>query len=155
MVGVACHGPGGVGVFESIVIAALPADGALNDAVVSYGVKGMSWIAFGAPVGAPEGREELAWEFHDAARAAAARPIFYETPSSFTDRTIEMGLALHKMGEEAVVRLETFTLDGPDRKKLRATHSRALRDGLTFEVMQPPHAPALLDALAVISAAWL
>lgn len=126
-----------------------------GQAVVSYGIKGASWIALGAPVGAPGGREELAWAFHDAARAAGARPVFYEAPADFAVQAAEMGLALHKMGEEAVVSLRDFVLDGPGRKKLRTAYNRALRDGLTLEVLAPPHAPGLLDELRAVSDAWL
>ncbi len=126
-----------------------------GDAVLSYGVKGASWIALGAPVGTAAGREDLAWAFHDAARAAGARPVFYEAPASFTDQAIEMGLALHKMGEEAVVPLTGFSLDGPARKRLRTGHARALRDGLALELSEPPHAAALVADLARVSRAWL
>jgi len=129
--------------------------GAEGDAVVSYGVKGASWIALGAPVGSPKGREDLAWAFHDAARAAGARPVFYEAPAEFAVQAIDMGLTLHKMGEEAVVPLAAFGLEGSNRKKLRTTHSRALRDGLTLDIMTPPHAAADMTALAAISAHWL
>ncbi|MFN4159737.1 MAG: phosphatidylglycerol lysyltransferase domain-containing protein [Gemmobacter sp.] len=68
---------------------------------------------------------------------------------------LELGLALHKMGEEAVVDLTRFALDGPERKKLRAAHARAARDGLTMEIVRPPHAPALIEALRAISDDWL
>lgn len=124
-------------------------------AVISYGVRGASWIALGAPVGARAAREDLAWSFHDAARAAGARPVFYETPAEFMIQSAEMGLTAHKMGEEAVVRLDIFTLDGPARKKLRTTYNRALRDGLTFEISAPPHSIALIAELRCVSDAWV
>jgi phosphatidylglycerol lysyltransferase len=126
-----------------------------DDAVLAYGVKGASWIALGAPIGPPAAREDLAWAFSDAARAAGARPVFYEAPTNFTDQAIEMGFSLHKMGEEAVVALAGFGLEGPARKRLRTTHARALRDGLSLEIAAPPHAAGLLDALAAISDGWL
>lgn len=129
--------------------------GAAGDAVISYGVKGASWIALGAPAGSPQGREDLAWAFHDAARAAGARPVFYETPSDFAVQAIDMGLTLHKMGEEAVVPLETFSLEGSARKRLRTAHARAGRDGLSLEILSPPHDAALLAELHGISDAWL
>ena len=68
---------------------------------------------------------------------------------------LDLGLALHKMGEEAVVDLTGFALDGPARKKLRAAHARALRDGLSLELSQPPHAESLIADLRGISDDWL
>ena len=63
-----------------------------------------------------------------------------------------MGLTLHKMGEEAVVPLAGFSLDGPERKKLRASWNRAQRDGLSFEILSPPHSDDLIDVLRGLSA---
>ncbi|MCE8468573.1 phosphatidylglycerol lysyltransferase domain-containing protein, partial [Rhodovulum sulfidophilum] len=59
------------------------------------------------------------------------------------------------MGEEAVVDLTAFSLEGSARKKLRAAHARALRDGLSLGWAEPPHAPAFLAELGVVSEAWL
>lgn len=126
-----------------------------GDAVLSYGIRGASWIALAAPVGEPAARVDLAWSFHDAARAAGARPVFYEAPESFMNHSVEMGLALHKMGEEAVVSLAAFSLDGPARKKLRTTYNRAMRDGLTFEILDAPHDLHLIAELRTLSDAWL
>ncbi|WP_226779571.1 bifunctional lysylphosphatidylglycerol flippase/synthetase MprF [Oceaniglobus trochenteri] len=126
-----------------------------SGAVLSYGVKGASWIALGAPTGGNTARTELAWAFHDAARAAGARPVFYEIPEDFIQTALDMGLSLHKMGEEAIIPLADFSLDGPERKKLRASHARASRDGLTFDLLSPPHSDALLGELAGVSDDWL
>lgn len=129
--------------------------GPAGQSVLAYGIKGGSWIAMGAPVGEARDAEDLAWAFHDAARAAGARPVFYEAPTSFAPQAVDMGLTLHKMGEEAVVRLADFSLDGPERKKLRATWNRAQRDGLRFEILSPPHAPELIATLRALSDSWL
>ena len=126
-----------------------------DEAVMAYSVRGASWIALGSPAGTEAASEDLAWAFHDAARASGATPVFYEAPASFMPQSVEMGLALHKMGEEAVMPLGSFSLDGPARKKLRTAHNRALRDGLTLEIIQPPHSEALLGELRTISDAWL
>ncbi|TPE52125.1 bifunctional lysylphosphatidylglycerol flippase/synthetase MprF [Amaricoccus solimangrovi] len=126
-----------------------------GDAVVSYGVRGGSWIALGAPVGAAETRGSLAWAFHDAARAAGARPIFFGAPERFIRQSVELGLALHRMGDEAVVPLTGFSLEGPARRELRRIARRGRRAGLSVEILRPPHAPGLWPALRRVSDAWL
>ncbi|MFN3646059.1 MAG: bifunctional lysylphosphatidylglycerol flippase/synthetase MprF [Gemmobacter sp.] len=124
-------------------------------AFVMCGVSGRSWIAFGGPVGPADAAGDAAQAFVDAARRAGGRPVFYEVGVEDVPLMLELGLTLHKLGEEAVVDLTRFSLDGAERKKLRAAHNRAGRDGLTMEIARPPHAPALIEELRAISDDWL
>lgn len=126
-----------------------------GSAFVMFAVSGGSWIAFGGPVGAATAAEEIGFSFADAARRSGSRPVFYEIGPESVPLMLDLGMALHKMGEEAVVDLTRFTLDGPARKKLRAAHARAGRDGLSLEIMSPPHGDALISQLQPISDAWL
>ncbi|MDP4032698.1 MAG: bifunctional lysylphosphatidylglycerol flippase/synthetase MprF [Pseudorhodobacter sp.] len=126
-----------------------------GDAFLMFGVQGRSWIALGGPVGARDAFADLAWAFVDSARRAGARPVFYEVGEQDLPLMLDLGLSLHKLGEEAVVDLARFSLDGPARSKLRAAHARSLRDGLTLEILQPPHDPALMASLRGISDDWL
>ena len=124
-------------------------------AFVMFAVAGRSWIAYGLPVGPADAAEEVAFRFTDAARRAGARPVFYEVGVEAVELMLELGLALHKLGEEAVVHLTDFALDGPARKKLRAAHARAVRDNLSMEIVDPPHGSTLIADLRAISDAWL
>lgn len=124
-------------------------------AFVMFGVSGTSWLAYGAPVGDPESAEEVAYTFVDAARRDGVRPVFYQVGPEAVPLMLDLGMTLHKMGEEAVVDLARFSLEGPARKRLRTAHARAGRDGLTLELMRPPHDPALMARLRTISDEWL
>ncbi len=122
---------------------------------VMFGVHGRSWIALGGPVGPSDVASELGWAFVDTARRAGARPVFYEVGERHLPLMLDLGLSLHKLGERGVVDLTQFSLEGPSRKKLRAAHARAQRDGLEMEIVQPPHDEALLARLKEISDGWL
>lgn len=124
-------------------------------AFVMFGVSGGSWLAFGGPVGDAGAAEEVAFTFIDSARRAGARPVFYEVGPDAVPLMLALGLALHKMGEEAVIDLQRFSLEGPARRKLRAAHARAGRDGLSLSLAAPPHDPALLARLKAVSDEWL
>ncbi len=124
-------------------------------AFLMYRVQGRSWIALGDPVGDPNAAGQLVWDFYDAANAANGRAVFYEVSTAYLPLWAEMGLALHKMGEEGVVPLNSFTLDGSNRKKLRATYNRAGRDGLSFEVLAAPVDSGTLATMRAISDQWL
>ncbi|MTH77038.1 bifunctional lysylphosphatidylglycerol flippase/synthetase MprF [Paracoccus aestuariivivens] len=126
-----------------------------EQAFLMFGVAGSSWISYGPPVGDDETCEEVAYSFVDAARRAGARPIFYEVGPNDVPLMLDLGMTLHKMGEEAVVDLRSFSLEGANRKRLRTTYARAGRDGLTLEIALPPHDPTLLAQLREISDEWL
>ena len=126
-----------------------------EDAFIMFAVQGKSWVAYDDPVGAARAVRDLAWAFYDAAYHANARPVFYEVSDRYLSLWIEMGLTLHKLGEEAVVELPEFSLAGRKFKKMRAAHNQAQRNGLEFEMLAPPHDDALIKALRQVSDAWL
>jgi phosphatidylglycerol lysyltransferase len=126
-----------------------------NLAFIMYAVQGRSWIALGGPVGPEESAQDVALAFADAAHTAGTRPVFYEVPSASLPLMLDLGLNLFKMGEEAVVDLTRFSLDGPERKKLRTSHTRAGRDGLSLTRCSPPYDDELLRQLRLISDQWL
>jgi len=124
-------------------------------AFVMYAVQGRSWIALGGPIGPPESALSVGFAFSDAARVAGARPVFYEVTASSLPLMLDLGLNLFKMGEEAVIDLRQFSLEGPERKKLRTAYTRAGRDGLSLRRSTPPHDAVILQTLRTISDQWL
>jgi phosphatidylglycerol lysyltransferase len=124
-------------------------------AFLMYAVAGRSWVALGDPVGPAEEREELAWRFREEADRHGAMPVFYLVSHDALGTYLDMGLALLKLGEEAVVKLAGFSLDDEARRPLRRSWSEARRRGLTFEVVPADGVPALLPELKAVSDAWL
>ena len=126
-----------------------------GDAFVMWASHGRSMVALGDPVGDPEAGKALMWRMREHADRLDARAVFYQvTPERLADY-LDLGFALVKLGEEALVPLADFSLTGPGRKRLRQTHTRAQRDGLSFELVAPPVATALMAELAGVSQAWL
>ena len=126
-----------------------------GNSFLMFRVQGRSWIALHEPYGDPDEARALAWAFHDAAIAANARPIFYSVSADSASLWIDMGLALHKFGEEAAVQLASFGLEGSQHKRLRTAHNRALRDGLSFDIAPAPIGEDLMAKLKEISDDWL
>ncbi len=122
---------------------------------VMYQVQGDSWIAMGDPVGPDADRATLAWEFRELAEQHGGRIAFYQVPVSSLPLYADLGLGAVKLGEEAIVPLESFSLDGAARSKLRQAHHRGVRDGLRFEWAPAQAIPALIPQLRQISDAWL
>ncbi len=120
-----------------------------------FGVRSRSWIAMGAPVGLREEQHELLWRFRELADAHAARPGFYGLGPELLPEMVEMGFAIQKAGEAAVVPLETFSLQGRKREVLRRNWRKAGEAGAAFEVVEPEEVCAHMADLKQISDQWL
>ncbi|HUL46144.1 MAG TPA: bifunctional lysylphosphatidylglycerol flippase/synthetase MprF [Steroidobacteraceae bacterium] len=124
-------------------------------AFVMYQIAGRSWIALGDPVGAREGAEELVWRLREMSDHHGCETVFYQVCAERLALYVDLGLAALKIGEEARVPLEQFSLEGAARADLRQAHRRAQRDGASFEVVPPTAVAPLLPQLKRVSDAWL
>ncbi|MGB5639732.1 MAG: bifunctional lysylphosphatidylglycerol flippase/synthetase MprF [Sedimenticolaceae bacterium] len=126
-----------------------------GDAFIMYQVRGRSWIAMGDPVGPAAACEALAWQFRELCDRYGGRTVFYQVDAENLPLYIDMGLAPLKLGEEAIIPLEGFSLQGSARAELRQVHRRAQRDGASFEVVEPARVLELLPELQAVSDQWL
>jgi len=126
-----------------------------GEAFVMYGVAGRSWISMGDPVGSREERPELVWRFHALADRHGGWTVFYEVGPDALPIYLELGLSALKIGEEAVVDLGGFSLEGSDHKYLRHAARKLEREGCGFEVVPPEGVTAVLPELREISDEWL
>ncbi len=126
-----------------------------HSAFLMYQVSGGSWIAMGDPIGPVAEREPLAWRFVELCDDMAASPVFYQVTPENLSIYIDLGLRLTKLGEEALVDLAGFSLEGAARADLRQAHRRAERDGASFRVIPRGAVAAVLPRLREISDEWL
>jgi phosphatidylglycerol lysyltransferase len=124
-------------------------------ACIMFQTSGNSWVAMGDPIGPAELGEELAWDFLEDCDGMAVSPVFYQVTPERLPLYVDLGLTLSKLGEEARVPLEAFSLEGAARADLRQAHRRACRDGATFEMVGRGAVTAILPELRAVSDAWL
>jgi phosphatidylglycerol lysyltransferase len=126
-----------------------------GDAFLMYARQGRSMVALFDPIGPPQPRAELIWQFRDLCDAHHARPVFYQVRAENLPLYMDIGLTALKLGEEARVDLARFDLEskGKEMKDLRYTWNRGQRDGLALEFHDAGQAP--MDELNAISSAWL
>ncbi len=79
---------------------------------IMFGVRGGSWIALGEPVGPPEERLEILWQFRELCDRHGAWPAFYHITPDSLPQFVELGLTFQKLGEEGVVPLDRFSVEG-------------------------------------------
>ncbi|RBC31243.1 hypothetical protein BRN37_05050, partial [Xanthomonas oryzae pv. oryzae] len=116
---------------------------------------GGSLISMGDPVGSPEVARALIWRFREEADHMGLRTVFYQVGEKHWQTYLDMGLTLVKLGEEAIVPLEGFTLEGRDRADLRQAWNRGKRGGLSFRMLQPEQVDEVLPRLAEVSDQWM
>ena len=126
-----------------------------GNAFIMYRVRRRSWVALGDPVGPEAERGDLAWQFREISDRHAGWAVFYEVGRRSLDLYVDLGLTLMKIGEEARVPLQGFSLEGGGRKSLRASVNRLEKEGCTLEVVGAAEVPALLPQMRAISSAWL
>ena len=128
---------------------------ATGRSMIMYGVAGRSWIALGDPLGHESERAELAWRFRERADHHGGWPVFYEVSAKHLPIYIDLGLTLFKLGEEAIIPLHDFSLEGGGRKALRRTRKDAMNAGATFEMIPQEDTHIFLPGLKQISDEWL
>ena len=126
-----------------------------HSAFLMYGDQGRTRVAMADPVGDEEKFEGLYWRFVEQATDEGMRVAFYQVGAGMIPACVEMGLRIYKLGEEAMVPLETFDLNSPGLKKFRKVMNRMEREGWLFEIWQPQEVAARLDELRAVSDAWL
>lgn len=122
---------------------------------IMYGVSGRSWVALGDPLGPPSEHSELVWRFRELAHRHGGLPVLYQVSRDMLPLCIDLGLTLLKLGEEAHVPLQRFSLDGGSRRGLRRTVNDVERSGTTFEIVGPEDVASLLPELQAVSDDWL
>lgn len=116
---------------------------------------GETWVALGAPFGDPVEARDLAWRFREMCDQHDARPVFYQIAADALPLCLDLGLSIIKLGEEAHVPLDDFSLEGKKGRDLRLARNRAIRDGLSFAVLPRNEVAAHIVELQAVSDAWL
>ncbi len=127
-------------------------------AFLGYRVKGRVAVVAGDPVGAPEAIGPLIDRFVDLCRRNDWVPVFYETSERHLDDYRRNGLRWFKVGEEAVLPLATWSLDGGKVAKVRQFINKVRREAPDLQVREYRRVepdPEIDDQLEEISKTWL
>ncbi len=126
-----------------------------SGSVIGYAFVGRTAVALGDPVGPTEDLLPSIQAFSSLCRTNDWMPVFYQTQPNTLDLYKQAGFDAVSIGEEGIVDLATFTLEGKAGKPLRAPINKITNAGYTFKVHQPPIQDELLEELRAISDEWL
>ena len=120
-----------------------------------FGVTKKFWIAMSDPIGDPSEFEDLVWQFRESADKVAAQVAFYEIGIENIPLYLDMGLSLIKLGQQALIPLSSFGLEGKKRQNFRSAINKYQREGFSFDIVYAHQVDAVLPNLRKISDAWL
>ena len=124
-------------------------------AFVMYGVQGRTWVALGDPVGPEDRLGDLVRSFLERCDDFGGVPVFYEVGKTNLHRYADFGLTFVKLGEEAIVDLTIFTLEGGPGYRNRQSLRRLEKDGGSFRVDRVGSRSGIMDQLRAVSDDWL
>jgi phosphatidylglycerol lysyltransferase len=122
---------------------------------VMYRVQGRTWVALGDPVCPDERKSEMISAFLERCDDFGGVPVFYEISKEHLHRYADLGLTFVKLGEEAKVNLDTFTLEGGQARRFRQAVRRVTDAGATFRIICPEEVKRVMNQLSEVSASWL
>ena len=120
-----------------------------------YAIQGRTWVMLHDPVAAPADVAGLLRAFVDRVDDYDGVPVAYEIRPDYLQHYSRLGLTHVKIGEEAVVSLRDFSLDGRMRKGLRTSVHRLEREGLRFRVLDSREVNWRIEELRQVSDEWL
>jgi phosphatidylglycerol lysyltransferase len=126
------------------------------DAFISYRVSGNFAIALENPVAANrEQMKKCLVSFDKYCYENGLKSIFYRVPENSLPIYQETGKKSLFLGQEGIIDLETFTLEGRDRKTLRHAVNKVTESGYTTTIIEPPIKDGTLQKIKSVSDEWL
>lgn len=126
-----------------------------KDAFLMWRVSGGSAICFSDPQGNAESYQELTWKFRELTEDISKFCVFYEISPKMIPNVLDLGLRVFKIGEEGVVNLNDFSLNGSKVGQLRTVANKMKKEGVTFSVIEKSEVHTRIEELKAVSDEWL
>jgi phosphatidylglycerol lysyltransferase len=122
---------------------------------IAYRVGGSFAVVLGDPVGPEEEIEPTIKKFVEYCTNNDWRVAFHQTLPDFLPIYQNLGFRKLKIGDDAVVDLPNFNLNGKEAKKLRHEINQLEKQGVRFVRYDPPISDEIMWQLKQVSDSWL
>lgn len=126
-----------------------------GEGLVSYRLVSNVAVVPGDPVCSPDTFEHVTRSFLHYCARHGWRAAFYQASSEYLEVYRALKLQAFKMGEEAILYPQTFTLKGPAMANVRTSCRRAERDGVILDWYEGVPPLEVMQQLRYVSNAWL
>ncbi len=127
----------------------------VSEGFTAYRLANEFAIVLDEPVCEQGDKEELVQEFDEYCYANGLKAIYYRVDENSLVHFSSLRKQKINIGQEAVLELDAFKLEGKDRKSLRNGLNAIQKKGFTTEVLKAPQTREIIDQLKVISNEWL
>ncbi len=126
-----------------------------EEGLVNYRLAHNVAVVLGDPVCAPEAFERVTRSFLDFCAFHGWRVAFYQANPEHLSTYRTLKLRAFKIGEEAIINPQTFTVNGPAMANVRISARRAERDEVVIHWHESVPPAEVMCQLEQISSAWL
>lgn len=126
-----------------------------QNSFVAYRVGANFAVTLGDPVGPQAGMEQTMREFMEYCRENDWGIAFHQALPDFLPLYQKLGLRKLKIGDDAIVDLTKFSLEGKERKEFRSKVNKLERAGVHVVIYEPPVPDETLLHLQEVSDEWL
>ena len=123
--------------------------------VIGYALVGRTAVSLGDSVGPQEDQLPAIQAFSNLCQHNDWQPVFYQTLPDTLSLYKSAGFDTLCIGNDGIVNLDAFTLEGKAGKPLRTPVNKLTRAGYKFILHEPPMPDDLLEELRTISNEWL
>jgi phosphatidylglycerol lysyltransferase len=126
-----------------------------KEGLVSYRLANNVAVALGDCICSAQAFEHVTRHFLHLCEKYDWSPAFFQVHAQHLPQYRALGLQALKIGEEAILDVQTFTLAGSAMANVRTSARRALREGVHIEWYEGLPSQALLQQLHTLSQVWL
>jgi phosphatidylglycerol lysyltransferase len=126
-----------------------------GESVIAYVAEGRAAVALGDPIGPGDDAPAAITAFCEHCARRGRLPAFYQVLPDYLPLYQQAQLQAVCIGQEAIVPLDRFSLEGEDNALMRAAVERLSRLGQRAQMYLPPLSEELMDELQAASDAWL
>jgi phosphatidylglycerol lysyltransferase len=127
----------------------------IHESFVSYRISGGFAIVLDEPVCAEENKMEVITEFDRHCRKMGLKPAFYRVDENSIPWFNELRKQNFIIGQEAILEVTGFTLEGKDKKSLRNGLNAIQNKGFSTATHEPPYSREFILQLRAVSDEWL
>jgi phosphatidylglycerol lysyltransferase len=126
-----------------------------HTALLAYRIQRGVGLVVGEPIGRTAEKPEVIRGFNELCRLNDWLPAYIHLPEEALPIYEQAGFQSQKIGEEAVVTIESFLKSTVRNKYFRQIRNKFEKQGYTWELLTPPHSEAVLTRLHEVSDDWL